>query len=53
MLEHTANPFLLYAAVTVACIFRRSSACGYENIAFQAIKAAVTVHILHQQYLLL
>jgi hypothetical protein len=27
-------------------IFRRSSTCGYENIAFQAIKATITVHVL-------
>jgi hypothetical protein len=32
--------------VTVACVFCRSLTRGYEDIAFQAIKAAITVHIL-------
>jgi hypothetical protein len=34
------------AAVGWCVFFRRSATCGYEDIAFQAIKAAITVHIL-------
>jgi hypothetical protein len=37
---------LVQAAVGWCVFFRRPAACGYEDIAFQAIKAAITVHII-------